>query len=126
MFQNAIVRGYKARDDFYMNMAYTMADAHKTGEAIDMMKEMLRRRPQDLGLLNGLADVCYHSGRYKEAIACWDRVLGNDDKNARVLYQIGTAYIKMGNDKDGQQLCDQAIGMDPSLAVLKHARQMPF
>jgi tetratricopeptide (TPR) repeat protein len=85
---------------------------------------MLSRRPQDLGLLNGLADVCYHSGRYKEAIAYWDRVLGFDDKNARVIYQIGTAYIKMGNEKEGQQLCDHAIGMDPSLAVLKHKKQM--
>ena len=126
MFQKAIERGYKPRDDFYMNMAYTMADAHKTEEAIDMMKEMLHRRPQDLGLLNGLADVCYHSGRYKEAIACWNKVLGIDERNARVLYQIGTAYIKMGNDKDGQQLCNQAIGMDPSLGVLKHARQISY
>jgi tetratricopeptide (TPR) repeat protein len=126
MFQKAIERGYKPRDDFYMNMALTMADAHKTVEAIDMMKDLLRRRPQDLGLLNGLADVCYHSGRYKEAINYWDKVLGNDDKNARVLYQIGSAYIKMGNKKDGTQLCDQAIAMDPSLSSLKVAHQMPF
>jgi tetratricopeptide (TPR) repeat protein len=123
-FQKAIDRGYKPRDDFYMNMAYTMADAHKTDEAIKMMKEMLSRRPQDLGLLNGLADVCYHSGRYKEAIGYWDQILGADDKNARVLYHIGLAYIKMGNNKDGQHLCDQAIGMDPSLAVLKHKKQL--
>ena len=125
-FQKALSRGYKPRDDFYMNMAYTMADAHKTDEALTMMKEMLRRRPQDLGLLSGLADVCYHSGRYKEAISYWDRLLGADDHNARALYQIGLAYIKMGNEKDGQQLCDRAIVMDPALAVLKHARQMPF
>ncbi len=124
-FQSALDRGYKPRDDFYMNMAYAMADAKKTTEAINMLKEMLSRRPQDIGLLNGLADVCFHSGRYKEAIAYWDQVLGFDDKNARVLYQIGTTYIKMGNTKDGQILCDQAIGMDPSLGVLKHARQMP-
>ncbi len=49
-----------------------------------------------------------------------------DTKNARALYQIGTAYIKMGKDKDGQQLCDQAINMDPSLAILKRARSMPM
>ena len=125
-FQAAIERGYKPRDDFYMNMAYTMADAHKTTEAILMMKEMLQRRPQDIGLINGLADVCYHSGRYKDAIGYWDRLLAIDGKNARALYQIGLAYIKMGNDKDGQKLCDEAISMDPALAVLKHARQMPF
>ena len=123
-FQKALDRGFKPRDDFYMNMAYTMADAHKTGEAIKMLKELLSRRPQDLGLLDGLASVCYHGGLYKEAIRYWDDVLGIDDKNARVVYQIGTAYIKMGNEKDGQHLCDKAIEMDPTLAVLKHAKQM--
>ncbi len=125
-FQHALDKGYKARDDFYMNMAYTMADAHKTDEAIKMMREMLSRRPQDIGLTNGLADVCYHSGRYKEAISYWDRLLAQDDKNARALYQIGLAYIKMGKDKDGQALCDRAISMDPALAVLKHAKQLPM
>jgi tetratricopeptide (TPR) repeat protein len=125
-FKLALERGYKARDDFYMNMAYTMADAHKTGEAIKMMEEMLSRRPGDIGLLNGLADVCYHSGHYKEAIGYWDQLLAGDDKNARALYQIGLAYIKMGKDKEGQQLCDRAIIIDPSLAVLKHAKQLPM
>lgn len=125
-FKMALERGYKARDDFYMNMAYTMADAHKTNEAIKMMEEMLSRRPGDIGLLNGLADVCYHSKRYKEAISYWDQLLAGDDKNARALYQIGLAYIKMGKDKEGQQLCDRAITMDPSLAVLKHAKQLPM
>lgn len=125
-FQKALDKGYKARDDFYMNMAYTMADAHKTDQAVKMMQDLLSRRPGDIGLLNGLADVCYHSGRYKDAIGYWDQLLAKDDKNARALYQIGLAYIKMGKDKDGQQLCDQAISMDPALAVLKHAKQMPM
>lgn len=125
-FKIALERGYKARDDFWMNMAYTLADAHKSDEAIKMMKDMLSRRPEDLGLLSGLADVCYHSGRYKDAIGYWDQMLAADTKNARALYHIGLAYIKMGKDSDGKQLCDQAIAMDPSLAVLKHAKQMAF
>jgi tetratricopeptide (TPR) repeat protein len=125
-FKMALERGYKARDDFYMNMAYTLADAHKSDEAVKMMKDMLSRRPEDLGLLSGLADVCYHSGRYKDAIGYWDQMLAADSKNARALYHIGLAYIKMGKDSDGKQLCDQAIAMDPSLGVLKHAKQMAF
>lgn len=125
-FKMALERGFKARDDFYMNMAYTLADAKKSGEAIKMMKDMLERRPEDLGLLSGLADVCYHSGHYKDAIGYWDQMLAADSKNARALYHIGLAYIKMGKDSDGKQLCDQAIAMDPALSVLKHAKQLAF
>jgi len=123
-FQTALDKGFTPRDDFYMNYAYTLADAHKTDEAIKMMETMLQRRPQDIALLNSLADICYHSGRYKLAISYWDRVMAFDEKNARPLYQIGLAYIKMGNTTDGQLLCDRAIAMDPALGVLKHERRM--
>jgi tetratricopeptide (TPR) repeat protein len=123
-FKKALDSGYPARDDFYMNFAYALADANKSDKAIVMMEEMLERRPQDLSLLNGIADVCYHAGKYKKAIQYWDKVLVIDESNARSLYHIGLAYIKMGNTTDGQTLCDKAILMDPALAVLKHEKKM--
>lgn len=123
-FKKALDGGYPARDDFYMNFAYTLADGNKSDKAIVMMEDMLVRRPQDLSLLNGIADVCYHAGKYKKAIEYWDKILAMDESNARPLYHIGLAYIKMGNTKDGQALCDKAISMDPALAVLKHEKKM--
>jgi tetratricopeptide (TPR) repeat protein len=124
LFQKAMDRGFKPRDDFYMNMANTLADAHKADKAIALLQEMLVRRPGDLGLLNGLAEIYYQAKMYPEAISTWDKALAIDTNNARTLYSIGTAYIKMGKNAEGQKLCDQAIVMDPALAVLKHARQL--
>jgi tetratricopeptide (TPR) repeat protein len=123
-FSKALESGYKARDDFYMNFAYTQADAKKSEKAVEIMEVMLERRPQDMSLLNGLADICYHAGMFKKAISYWDRVLAIDEKNARPLYHIGMAYIKMGNVKEGQTLCDRAIAMDPALALLRHEKKM--
>jgi len=123
-FETALQKGYKPRDDFFMNMAYTLADAKKSDKAIAILQDILKRRPQDMALLNGLADINYHAGKYKEAIGYWDDVLAADEKNARALYMIGVTYIKMGKDVDGKQLCDRAIQMDPSLAVLKHEKRM--
>lgn len=122
-FQKALDLGYPARDDFYRNMAQTLADAHQTDKALNLLKEMLSRRPADLGVLNTLAEICSQSGLYQDAINYWDKVLTIDPKSARTLYSIGTAYIKMGKDKEGQKICDRAIEMDPALAVLRHARQ---
>lgn len=123
-FQKALDLNYRPSDDFYFNMANTLADAHRSDEALNLLRGMLDRRPGDIGLLNCLADVCYHSGRFRESIHYLDEVLKMDNSNARALYQIGTAYIKMGKDADGKRLCDQAISMDPSLGVLKHAKQI--
>jgi tetratricopeptide (TPR) repeat protein len=123
-FEKALTKGYKPRDDFFMNMAYTLADAQKSDKALDILKDILKRRPQDVSLLNGIADISYHSGHYKEAIDYWDQILATDEKNARALYMIGMTYIKMGKENDGKQLCDRAITMDPSLAVLKRQKSM--
>ncbi len=123
-FQKALDKGYKPRDDFYMNMAYTMADAKKTDEAVAMLDRVLARRPQDISLLFGIADVCYHSKQYKKAISYWDRVLEVDKGHARALYMIGMSYMKMGKNQEGIALCDRAISMDPSLAALKRKREL--
>jgi Tfp pilus assembly protein PilF len=118
-FKKALDRGYPARDDFFTNMAYTYADAGKTDEAVSMLRKILARRPQDLAIIGAIADMSYQAGDYKQAIDYWDQMLGYNDKDARSLYMIGRSYIQMGKEKEGRQLCDQAIQMDPSLASLR-------
>lgn len=120
-FQKAVDRGYKPRDDFYMNMAQTLSDANKTDTAITILSDMLARRPGDLGILNGLAEISFQSKRYEGAIHYWEEVY-KIDNNARTLYALGTANIKAGREKEGQAMCEQAISMDRTLGVLKHAR----
>jgi Tfp pilus assembly protein PilF len=50
-------------------------------------------------------------------------LLAIDNKSARSLYMIGLAYQKKGDVAKGQELCDKAIAMDPSLAKLKEQKQ---
>ena len=48
----------------------------------------------------------------------WDKILEYDKKDASALYMIGMCYQKKGGKENmakGIQLCDIAIGMDPSL-----------
>jgi hypothetical protein len=40
------------------------------------------------------------------------------------LYQAGLNFIKKGDKYRGQQLCDKAIEMDPSLANLRQKKEM--
>ena len=123
-FQKSLDRGYQPRDDFYMNMALTLASARRPEEAITIIKGMLERRPGDLGMLDAIADICFEAGRFDDAISYWNKELSVEPHNARTIYSIGTAYIKMGNKAKGEQLCNEAIALEPALAVLKHARQV--
>jgi tetratricopeptide (TPR) repeat protein len=63
-----------------------------------------------------VAQTYFHLGKYQDAIDHWDKALAIDKENAEVLYMIGVCYQKMGDKQKGQQLCDRAIEMDPSLA----------
>jgi tetratricopeptide (TPR) repeat protein len=83
------------------------------------------RKPTDQELLYNIGDAFYHSGKYQEAIDHWDQILALDKKNANALYMIGMAYQKKGDKQKGEQLCNQAIAMDPNLKELRQERKMP-
>lgn len=121
-FSKALEMGYEAKDDFYTNMAYALADAKQTKQAIVTLKGVLQRRPEDQNILFALAEMTYSAGNYKEAIRYWDDVLKLDKGHARALFMIGKSYLAMGKTSEGQQLCDRAIQMDPSLASLRQKR----
>ena len=54
----------------------------------------------------------------------WDIILGYDKTNASALYMIGLSFQKKGEKAKGEQLCDRAIQMDPSLGSLRQKKMM--
>ena len=79
------------------------------------LQEVLKKKPEDPELLYQIAQANFKSRKYQEAIDLWDKVLEQDKTNAEALYMIGLSYQKKGEKDKGQQLCDKAIQMDPSL-----------
>src|SRR5690606_18740369 len=92
---------------------------------VNILNEVLKRKPSDMNILNMVAEAYYFKGKYKEAITYWDRILEYDKESASSLYMIGMCYQKMGgreNSQKGIALCDKAIEMDPSLASYKQKK----
>ena len=76
-----------------------------------------------MDILWNLAEAYFKTGKYPEAIEHWDRMLYYDKANAKALYMIGLSYQRKGDKEKGQQLCDRAIEMDPSLRSLKQEKR---
>jgi len=112
-------RGYKTDNDYIENLSISYEGAGQLDKCAEMLRKVLEKKPADLSLLNGLAQVYYKTHKYQDAIDTWDKILGYDKQNAKALYMIGMAYQKKGDKDKGMQLCDQAIKMDPTLASLK-------
>jgi len=115
-------RGYKTDNDYIENLSISYEGAGQLDKCIDMLKKVLEKKPADLALLNGIAQLYYKTGKYQDAIDNWDKILGLDKQNAKALYMIGMAYQKKGDKDKGMLLCDQAIRMDPTLASLKEKK----
>jgi len=118
-------KGYKRTNDYMENLANAYLNVGQLEKGIVILKEILKKKPQDPEVLYSIADAYYKSKKYQEAIDYWDQALAIDKKNANVLYMIGMAYQKKGETEKGRQLCDRAIQMDPSLSKLKEERKMP-
>lgn len=108
-------KGYKRTNDYLENLGNAYVNAGQYAPAAETLDEVLQKKPADKELLYQTAQAYYRAGAYQDAIDRWDRLLELDKNNAEVLYMIGLSFQKKGEKEKGQQLCDRAIQMNPSL-----------
>jgi len=120
-------KGYKKDNDYLENLGIAYLNVGNLDEGVNILNEILKRKPSDMNILNMVAEAYYYKGKYEKAIEYWDKVLEYDKTNASSLYMIGMCYQKKGgkeNMEKGIALCDKAIEMDPSLASYKQKKMM--
>jgi tetratricopeptide (TPR) repeat protein len=117
-------KGYKKTNDYLENLGNAYINVKEYDKGIAVLQEVMKRKPSDQELIYKVAQAYFKAKKYQEAIDTWDIVLGLDKTNANVLYMIGLSYQKKGEKQKGQQLCDKAIEMDPSLNSLRQKQDM--
>jgi tetratricopeptide (TPR) repeat protein len=118
-------KGYKKDNEYLQNLSTAYINAGRLEDGINVLKEVLQRRPTDMALLNSIAQAYYDAKKYDDAISYYDQILKIDNKNAESLYMIGMSFQQKGEKEKGMALCDKAIQMDPSLRGLKSKKEMP-
>ena len=118
-------KGYPKDNGYLQNLGIAYIDAGNFNDGILILADLLKKRPSDFNLLDMVAEAYYDNKKYDDAMNYWDTLLGYDKTNASALYMIGMCYLKKGDKGKGQQLCDKAIEMDPTLAMYKQKKQMP-
>lgn len=120
-------KGLKKDNDYLENLAIAYLNVGDLDKGVEMLNEILKRKPSDMNILGMVAEAYYDKGKFDLAIEYWDRMLEYDKENASSLYMIGMCYQKKGgkeNTEKGIRLCDKAIEMDPSLSNLKQKKLM--
>jgi tetratricopeptide (TPR) repeat protein len=119
-------RGYPKDNAYLQNLGVAFLDAGKFDDGIVILTDLLKKRPSDLTLIDMVAEAYYDKKNYDQAMNYWDSILEYDKANPSALFMIGMCYLKKGDKGKGQQLCDKAIELDPSLASHKQKMQMGF
>ncbi len=117
-FESAAEKGYKKDLDFMENlgMAYLSQDMKK---GVAVLNQVLLMKPNNSEIMFQIGQAYYKAEKFQDAADTYYKVYSNDPSNSRALYMTGVAYQKKGDKNKGVNLCEQAIKMDPNLAMLK-------
>ena len=122
LIQQAAEKGLPKDLTYYENLGMAQLGTKDFEKGIETLGEVLKKKPNDVQILDQIAQSYFQHGKWDKAIAGWDKVMIADDKNYKALYMTGMAYQRKGDIARGRSICDQAIAADPSLARLKQEK----
>ncbi|GAO45351.1 tetratricopeptide repeat protein [Flavihumibacter petaseus] len=119
--ENALANGYPRERDILETLAGGYIDLGAFDKAATTIAEILKSNPKDVNMLFMEGEANLRAGQYAAAIDSYGKLQTLDPKNARAIFMSGIAHIKMGDKSKGDNLCQQAIQMDPSLEKMRQS-----
>ena len=123
-FNKAAENGFIRSNDFNENLgfAYIYSGNFDSGEKL--LTEIMARKPGDKEIIRDIALAFYDRKMYDKCLDYCQKLMEMDMKDGKALYQAGLCFQKKGETSKGQQMCDKAIELDPTLAGLRQKRMI--
>ncbi len=123
-FNKAAENGYTQTNDFKENLGFAYFYSGNTEKGEQVLGEVLAKKPNNKEILRDMAQGFYDVKMYDRSLDYCQRLLEMDAKDGKALYQAGLCFQKKGQKEKGQQMCDRAIELDPSLSNLRRKQEM--
>ena len=124
-FNKAAANGYEQKNDFNENLGYASLYAGDFEKGEQLLLGILKRKPNNTVLLRDMSEIYYQQKQYDKSLEYCQKLMEMDAKDGKALYQAGLCFQKKGQKDRGQQMCDKAIEMDPSLASMRTKKEIP-
>ncbi|CAN5809569.1 hypothetical protein BH11BAC4_BH11BAC4_27250 [soil metagenome] len=123
-FKNAASHGYVQSSDFKENLGYASlySGEYETGEGL--LYALWEKKPANKDILRDMAEIFFTQKQYDKALNYCQKLMEIDAKDGKALYQAGLCFQKKGQKDRGQQMCDKAIELDPSLENMRRKKEM--
>lgn len=121
-FNKAAANGFIRSNDFNENLGFAYIYSGNIDSGEKLLTEIMARKPGDKELIRDLALAFYDRKLYDKCLDYCQKLMEMDMKDGKALYQAGLCFQKKGETSKGQQMCDKAIELDPTLAGLRQKR----
>jgi len=123
-FEKAADHGMIQTNDFKENLGFACLYSGAFDKGEKLIMDVWSKKTGNKDLLRGLADVLYQKKQYDRSLTYCQKLMEIDATDGKALYQAGLCFQKKGDKNRGQQMCDKAIDMDPSLRSLRSKTEM--
>jgi len=124
-FNKAAEHGFIRSNDFNENLGFAYLYSGEFDKAETLLLEIIARKPGNTEILRDVAEAFYDRKMYDKSLEYCQKLMEMNMQDGKALYQAGLCFQKKGQKERGQQMCDKAIEMDPSLAGLRQKRMSP-
>ena len=124
-FNKAVEKGFPASNAFNENLGYAYIYSGDFAKGEKILLDILAKKRGDKDILRDIAQIYYDRRLYDKSLEFCQRLMEMDLKDAKALYQAGLCFQMKGDKERGQQMCDRAIEMEPSLRGLKKKIETP-
>lgn len=121
-FNKAAENGFIRTNDFNENLGFASLYSGDLDNGEKLLNEIIARKPGDKELLRDVAQAFYDRKMYDKCLDYCQKLMEMDMKDGKALYQAGLCFQKKGQTSRGQQMCDKAIELDPSLGGLRQKK----
>jgi tetratricopeptide (TPR) repeat protein len=118
-FNKAIDHGFPQSNDFKENLGYAYIYSGDFEKGEKLLLEVLSKKRGDKDILRDIAQVYYQKKMFDKSLEYCQKLMEMDKNDGKALYQAGLCFQMKGEKERGQQMCDRAIELDPSLRSLK-------
>ena len=123
-FTKAADNGFIRSNDFNENLGFSYIYSGEFDKGENLIAEIIARKPGDKEILRDVAQAFYDRKMYDKCLSYCQKLMEMDMKDGKALYQAGLCFQKKGETSKGQQMCDKAIELDPSLASLRKKKEI--
>jgi tetratricopeptide (TPR) repeat protein len=123
-FENAAAHGYAKSNDFNENLGYASLYSGQFDKGEALLNEIYKRKPGNKDVIRDMAEILYQQKQFDRSLSYCQKLMELDGKDGKALYQAGLCFQKKGEKDRGQQMCDKAIELDPSLENLRKKKEM--